>query len=80
MLNEQKCEACSLDAIAPSKDEQQSLLLQLSDWQIIERGGGGGERRCDRERTRQKEELKKETKGNTENICINSSMKIYYQM
>ncbi|MDF4367386.1 4a-hydroxytetrahydrobiopterin dehydratase, partial [Vibrio parahaemolyticus] len=37
MLNEQKCEACSIDAIALSKEEQQSLLLQLSDWQIIER-------------------------------------------
>ena len=31
MLNEQKCEACSIDAIALSKEEQQSLLLQLSD-------------------------------------------------
>ena len=37
MLNEQKCEACSIDAIALSKEEQQPLLLQLSDWQIIER-------------------------------------------
>ena len=32
MLNEQKCEACSIDAIALNKDEQQSLLLELSDW------------------------------------------------
>jgi 4a-hydroxytetrahydrobiopterin dehydratase len=39
MLNEQKCEACSIDAIALSKDDQQSLLLELSDWQIIERDG-----------------------------------------
>jgi len=37
MLNELKCEACSIDAIALTKAEQQSLLLQLSDWQIIER-------------------------------------------
>lgn len=37
MLNEQKCEACSFDAIALTKEEQQSLLLQLSDWHLIER-------------------------------------------
>ncbi len=37
MLNEQKCEACSFDAIALTKEEQQSLLLQLSDWYLIER-------------------------------------------
>ena len=35
MLNEQKCEACSIDAIALNKDEQQSLLMELSDWQIM---------------------------------------------
>ncbi|MCA2492164.1 4a-hydroxytetrahydrobiopterin dehydratase, partial [Vibrio alginolyticus] len=28
MLNEQKCEACSFDAIALTKEEQESLLLQ----------------------------------------------------
>ncbi|MCZ8488979.1 4a-hydroxytetrahydrobiopterin dehydratase [Vibrio lentus] len=38
MLNEQKCEAWyRRDCL--SKDEQQSLLLELSDWQIMERDG-----------------------------------------
>ena len=37
MLNELKCEACSIDAVALNKEEQQSLLLELSDWQIMDR-------------------------------------------
>ncbi len=39
MLNEQKCQACSLDAVALSDAEQQALLEQLSDWQIVQRDG-----------------------------------------
>ncbi|MGF1770801.1 4a-hydroxytetrahydrobiopterin dehydratase [Vibrio wakamikoensis] len=39
MLNELRCEACSSDAIALGKDEQQQLLTELNDWQIIERDG-----------------------------------------
>ncbi len=40
MLNEQKCEAFGASMlIALSKDEQQSLLLEPSDWQIMERDG-----------------------------------------
>ena len=54
MLNEQKCEACSIDAIALSKDEQQSLLLELSDWQIMERDGIPQLRRCSSLRTTNK--------------------------
>ncbi len=39
MLNELKCEACSINATTLTKDDQQSLLLELTDWQIIEREG-----------------------------------------
>ncbi|MBM7035276.1 4a-hydroxytetrahydrobiopterin dehydratase [Vibrio ulleungensis] len=39
MLNELKCEACSIDAIALNNEEQQSLLLELSEWQIMDREG-----------------------------------------
>ncbi|WP_047043364.1 4a-hydroxytetrahydrobiopterin dehydratase [Vibrio mexicanus] len=39
MLNELKCEACSGDAIALDKNQQQQLLTELTDWSVIERGG-----------------------------------------
>ncbi|MDG3085272.1 4a-hydroxytetrahydrobiopterin dehydratase [Vibrio hannami] len=39
MLNKQQCEACSVDAIALNNDDQQSLLLELTGWQIMERSG-----------------------------------------
>ncbi|WP_428774445.1 4a-hydroxytetrahydrobiopterin dehydratase [Vibrio sp.] len=39
MLNELRCEACSIDAIALTKDEQIDLLNQLDGWQRIEREG-----------------------------------------
>lgn len=37
MLNELKCEACTSDAVALTPEQQQTLLLELSDWEIIVR-------------------------------------------
>ncbi|NRB67758.1 MAG: 4a-hydroxytetrahydrobiopterin dehydratase [Vibrio sp.] len=39
MLNELRCEACSSDAIALTKEEQRLLLTELNEWQLIERDG-----------------------------------------
>ncbi|AYV23386.1 MULTISPECIES: 4a-hydroxytetrahydrobiopterin dehydratase [Vibrio] len=39
MLNELRCEACSSDALALTKEEQQQLLTELNGWSIIERDG-----------------------------------------
>lgn len=39
MLNELQCEACSKESIALTEPERQELLLELDDWQLIERDG-----------------------------------------
>ncbi|WP_413111804.1 4a-hydroxytetrahydrobiopterin dehydratase [Thaumasiovibrio sp. DFM-14] len=39
MLNDLKCEACGKEATALAANEQQALLVQLPEWQIIEREG-----------------------------------------
>ncbi|PMJ91624.1 4a-hydroxytetrahydrobiopterin dehydratase [Vibrio sp. 10N.261.55.A7] len=35
MLNNMQCEACSIDSIALTDQEQQGLLRQLVDWNLI---------------------------------------------
>ncbi|MFY2506946.1 4a-hydroxytetrahydrobiopterin dehydratase [Vibrio pectenicida] len=37
MLNELRCEACSPESIALTKEEQRLLLTELDNWQIIVR-------------------------------------------
>lgn len=37
MLDELKCEACSIDAIGLNDSQQQELLVELEGWQIIQR-------------------------------------------
>ncbi|MGD8110103.1 4a-hydroxytetrahydrobiopterin dehydratase [Vibrio sp. NTOU-M3] len=37
MLNELRCEACSIDAIALTQNERNSLLNELDNWSLIER-------------------------------------------
>ncbi|HDY7831332.1 TPA: 4a-hydroxytetrahydrobiopterin dehydratase [Vibrio vulnificus] len=39
MLDELKCEACSIDAIALTTQQQQELLLELEGWHLMEREG-----------------------------------------
>ncbi|WP_295891695.1 4a-hydroxytetrahydrobiopterin dehydratase [uncultured Vibrio sp.] len=35
MLNNMQCEACSIDSVALTEQEQQGLLRQLVDWNLI---------------------------------------------
>ncbi|HAS6346951.1 TPA: 4a-hydroxytetrahydrobiopterin dehydratase [Vibrio vulnificus] len=37
MLDELKCEACSIDAVGLNHSQQQELLAELEGWQIIQR-------------------------------------------
>ncbi len=39
MLDELKCEACTTDAKALTADEQQSLLVELHHWHLVEKNG-----------------------------------------
>ncbi|MDN3695931.1 MULTISPECIES: 4a-hydroxytetrahydrobiopterin dehydratase [Vibrio] len=37
MLNELRCEACSIDSVSLTKFEQQELLAELNGWALVER-------------------------------------------
>lgn len=37
MLNEQRCEACSIDAIALSVEQRNELFTELDSWVMVER-------------------------------------------
>lgn len=39
MLNELRCEACSIDSVSLSKLEQRELLVELNGWNLVEREG-----------------------------------------
>ncbi|MCW8333422.1 4a-hydroxytetrahydrobiopterin dehydratase [Vibrio sp. SCSIO 43135] len=39
MLDELRCEACSIDAVALTLEERQRLLLELDGWQLLDREG-----------------------------------------
>ncbi|CAH8196030.1 MULTISPECIES: 4a-hydroxytetrahydrobiopterin dehydratase [Vibrio] len=38
MLEELRCEACSIDAVALTAEEQQNLLKELDGWTLVHRG------------------------------------------
>lgn len=38
MLEELRCEACSIDAVALTTEEQQKLLKELDGWTLVNRG------------------------------------------